>query len=541
MKDTKELIDIYHYLGLVKRKRWFIIIPFCIALVVGIYFSITTPEVYEATTLIMVEPQRVPKNYVKSIVSTDIASRISNISKQILSRTNIESIITKFNLYSEPDQKDMFMEDKLASLRKRIAVEISRARGGYDAFSISFKGTDPQKVTNITNALATYFIDENLKVRESQATGTNVFLDEELTNTRRRLEQIEASLNAYRKKYMGELPEQLNSNLSILGRMQEQLVEKQKSIRETKAMLATLQQQINDMPSFQFDDSFLTSDDSLAIEGEGSAELAQLKEELSQLQLRYTDRHPDVVKLKNTIARLEARIEKESAAAPQAEVSDEPTQPEMTSGLPEFNFQDLQKKQTDEIRRDIRQQEAEVAQLIQNIAVYQQRIENTPKRESDLLSLQRDYDNIKASYDSLVQRKLEAEIAVNMERKQKGEQFRILDSAKLPQKPISPDVMRFLLVSVVAGLGIGGGLVFLLDYFDNSIRKQDVLETDIGIPVLSTIPRIYRAADKRWIRINQVMTALSILVAVTLIAGFSVLAIKGVVPTIAYVRQFVKL
>ena len=158
-------------------------------------------------------------------------------------------------------------------------------------------------VMKVTNGLASYFIDENLKVRESQALGTNSFLEEELSSTRERLQKIEETLNDYRKIHMGELPEQLASNLSILGRMQEQLGEKQKDLRETRAMLATLQQQTAAAPVFQFDDSFLTTEDSLDLESGDSTDLIQLKEELSKLQLKYTHRHPDVVRLTNTPSR----------------------------------------------------------------------------------------------------------------------------------------------------------------------------------------------------------------------------------------------
>jgi uncharacterized protein involved in exopolysaccharide biosynthesis len=178
-----------------------------------------------------------------------------------LSRTNLEKVIDEFHLFSLPKHEKMFFEDKLENLRNRVKINVSRARSKNDAFSISFRGSDPVVTMKITNALASYFIDENLKLRESSASGTNVFLQDELSATRDRLQGIEEKLQKYRRQYMGELPGQLQTNLSILSRAQEQLIEKQKSLRETKAMLASLERQMAEMPDFQLNDSLWTTED----------------------------------------------------------------------------------------------------------------------------------------------------------------------------------------------------------------------------------------------------------------------------------------
>ncbi len=206
MAEKQEILKLFYYINLVLTKRWFLIIPFCISMVVGLYFSVISPEIYEAGTLILVEPQRVPTDFVKSIVSSDIESRISTIKQQILSRTNLEKIIGQFNLFSGPGQENMFMEDKLQSLRKRITVSVTRARRGSDAFSVSFKGQDPEVVMHIANTLSSYFISENLKIREAQASGTSDFLVDELDLMRGRLVEVENRLREYRIRYMGELP-----------------------------------------------------------------------------------------------------------------------------------------------------------------------------------------------------------------------------------------------------------------------------------------------------------------------------------------------
>jgi len=241
MRNSTETIRPKEIIEILVRRRWYIIIPFCLSMMAGIFFALTFPKVYSASTLILLQPQRVPDDYVRSIVSEDIDSRINTLSQQILSRTNLEMIIGKFKLYSEPKFEKMFMEDKIESMRKRITINITRSRRDANAFSITFKGRDPEKVMKVTNALANFFIGENLKTREAQASGTSAFIDDELSIMRKRLEEVEQALKNYRETYMGGLPEQLESNLRILDRMQEQLIETRQNITDAKSRLITIE------------------------------------------------------------------------------------------------------------------------------------------------------------------------------------------------------------------------------------------------------------------------------------------------------------
>jgi hypothetical protein len=288
------------------------------------------------------------------------------------------------------------------------------------------------------------------------------------------------------------------------------------------------------MSDFQINDSLVEIEDDFGAEGGSSFEIDQLKEQLAALKLKYTDRHPDVVRLKNTIAQLEQQNE-EAAQSSADEMASEPEMPIESIGI---GFENLQNIQQQEMRREIRQQNAEIAQLMEQVKMYQQRVENTPLREQELLSLERDYDNIKDSYNSLVQRKLEAEIAVNMEKKQKGEQFRIIDHATLPEKPYSPNMQLLFLFSVAAGLGIGGGLIFLIDFFNNSLKRPKDYESELGLAVLATIPKLYHSRDKRLDRINLGLTVASLVVAAALTTVFAVLIVKGVEPTLEVVRLY---
>jgi len=507
------------------RHRWLIIIPFCLSIIVGSYLAFTLPKIFESSTLILVEPQRVPANYVQSVVTMDISARLRTIAEQVMSRTNIERIIDTYKLFSGPGQEKLFLEDKIESVRKMINVNVKQS----STFSIAFKGKDPEKVKNVANALATYFIDENLKVREAQAVGTSAFLGDELKTMRIRLEERENMLREYRQKHMGELPDQLNSNLAVLNRFGEQLIAKQQALREAKEMLIASEKQISEAQSLQsnmplVDDSFLSDSDA-----GGNAETEKLKEQLDALKMRYTDRHPDVLRIKGMIEKLEA--ERTSTAPPE---------PELTkSDIPQVDFQALQRTQLAENRRQIAVMEADIAELEKKIQAYQDRIENTPKREEELLAIKRDYDNIKNIYESLLNRGLEAEISVNMEKKQKGEQFRIIDPARLPEKPISPNMNRLFLMTIAVGLGIGGGLIFLLEFLDTSFKNKEDLESSLGIPLLAAVPIILHEKDKRKQRLNLIFSLISVGFSFVLLAGFIVVTLKGPEKVVAALRNLI--
>lgn len=494
---------------MILRRRWIILIGLCLSLIVGIFLVITLPRVYEAKTLIIIEGQRVPQNYVQSIVTEDTAQRIATISQQILSTSNLEMIIKDFKLFNAPENESLFLEDKVANLRKRIAVDVIGDRRSTEAFTITFKGEDPGKVMQVTNGLASSFIDENLKVRESQAIGTSQFLDSELETMRKRLEQVEESIKNYRKQNMGELPEQLETNLRIMERLEQNLTDRQQQLREAKIRLADLRNQTNRNagPIVVIGGS----ENAASQTGEG-ASLEDLKAELQALQSRYTDKHPDIIRLKSRIAELEANLKNQQDAG--SAMNAAPISPQLRA-------------QFIEAQREIQVAESEIESLKVQIGQYQRRIEETPKREQELLSLRRDYQNIQASYDSLLNRKLEAEIAVNMERKQKGEQFRVIDPARLPQRPVEPD-MRLIFVMVLAlGVGVGGGVSFLLEYLNTSFRNPEEIESNYGVPVLTSIPFLITKKHIILRRVNNVGSIAFTGVVGVLLVAFGLMSFIG--------------
>lgn len=521
MKDIKALISPEFILGLLSRYRWLIMPPILLSILAGSYLVITLPRTYEAQTLILVEPQRVPSEFVRSVITSDINARVNTISQQILSRTNLEKIMREYNVFTDQKYDHMYPEDKLSALRKRISVNVTRARGGA-AFSISYKGNRPERVVKIANTLAAYFIDENLKVREAQALGTSDFLNNELEQMRDKLETVESAMQQFRQTYMGELPEQLQTNLSILGRIQEQMSSRERELRGLRLRLADLKQE----QSEQINNATISADTAVAGR-DGVLSTTELYAQLKLLRSKYTEKHPDVIRIKKM---LEERINQDNQSAP----SQNGNQSSNYAGMAIKSELD---RQIHELEKAIRAMVIENDELRNKINLYQHRIEDTPKREQELLALRRDYSNIQASYNSLLERKLEAEISVNMERKQKGEQFRILDTAKLPEKPISPNIKAVFVGSLVIGLGFGVGLSVLFELLNNSYQTANELETDLKLPVLTTIPTIKTQRQVSFARWNNIASVAFLCILFISFAGFAYFASIGADKTILAIKN----
>ena len=510
------------------RGRWFLIIPLCISLTLGLAKTLTADKVYRANTLILVQPQRVPSNYIKSVVSSSINQRISTISQQVLSRSNLEQIIEQFGLFE--NTTGMYQEDKIRSLRKRIRVKNIRAK----SFSISFSGSDPQRVMRIANTLASYFMDENLKVREAQAMGTNEFLDAELDKTRRRLEEKEQTLANYRARYLGGLPDELETNLRTLDRLQKQATNKAMLLREVNKSISQLDSQISSMAATNDDLLNFGSDE---FQGEDDSALQATKAKYERLLLRYTEKHPDVKKLKSIIEKLRKNLE----AAKKEEQSSAESEEDI---LPNMGWNPVAplKAQRAQLVVEANNIQAQISSIQKKMTIYQQRVEDTPKREIELQSLKRDYGNIRNIYNSLLNRKLEAELSVNMEKRQKGEQFRILDYARLPEKPVSPNVKMIFLLSVAGGLGLGGAVLFLKELLTFSvIRGDDQIETGLGLPILASIPPLEKPNDKTKQRVEWTIFICCCCYSAVFLIFFAILNYKGLDRTINFIKTTLNL
>jgi polysaccharide chain length determinant protein (PEP-CTERM system associated) len=495
--------DIYVYISLLFRRKWEIIfgmIPFLLA---GLLYGLFSEKIYRTSTTIIVVPQRVPEAYVRSTITGDIDERVRGIWQEVTSRTSLERIIEQFNLYTGARER-LPMETVVGAMRKKIQID-SPTTARTNAYILSYEGADPILITRVVNALANVFIEENLKLRETQARGTAEFLSEELEKVYRELKHREEELKQYKMEHMGELPEQRMSNLAMLQRFQEELGTLQENIRSAEDRRLLLQRQIAEERSILR----ATAPGVAGPQGDGAAPiqapttLEGLRERLKSLRIRYTDTHPDVAIVKKLIAKLEKEQGIQSLAS-----DNEDTEASMESGAPVDAGGPVNaiiiglKYQLKGLEFDIKAMKESSNKVRKQTAVYQERIENTPRREQELVDLSRDYDNLRMSYESLLTRKIEAEQAAALERRQKGEQFRVIDPARIPVVYFKPDLKKILAMTLLLAAGAGFGLALGREYLSNVFYDPEDVKKALNISILACVPLLLTDAEKRKRRLN---------------------------------------
>lgn len=521
------------FLWIVWRRKWLIVIPF-VAVSLGTFAgSQLLPNRYRAETVILIVPQRVPEDYVRSTVTTRIEDRLQMISQQILSRTRLERIIQEFNLYPD-DRKTLIMEDVIERMRKDIGLDVvnNRRREGAGAFSVSYESEDARTAMLVTERLASLFIKENLQDREVLADATNQFLETQLEDARRRLIEQEKKLEVYRQAHSGELPTQLESNLQVIQNMQLQLQALAESLNRDRDRRLALERWLADASAPDAVPESATGaaaegdraqSDPTAIAGASAAQKLQAaREMLNRIELRLKPVHPDVVRLTRLIVDLEKQAEQEALEQPLSpQLAPRAVSPARSA---KDNRLREMRAELESLDQQMAYKQQEEARLRGVIAEYQRRVEKAPTRESELVELTRDYDTLQQIYRNLLVKKEDSKIAVNLERRQIGEQFKILDGARLPEKPISPNRLRINLMGALAGLAVGLGLVFLLEYRDTSLKTDDDVAVTLALPVLAMIPVMTTALERRRSRRRKLV--LSLTAATTVVACASAIVWK---------------
>jgi polysaccharide chain length determinant protein (PEP-CTERM system associated) len=494
------------FVEIASRRKWAIVLPFVFISLATVVIAHYLPNRYRSETLILVVPQQVPESYVRSTVTSRIEDRLQSISQQILSRTRLERIIQDFNLYQRERQIGI-MEDIVEKMRTRD-IRVETLKG--DAFRIAFIGDNPVTVMRVTDRLASHFIDENLRDREILAQGTSQFLTVQLEDARRRLAEQEKKLEVYRLLHSGELPSQAAGNLQQVQNLQLQVQSVIESLNRDVDRKLIIERLLADVRAIDVQAvasavaSGDTSDQPVSIQ------LAVAEKTLSEMQLRLTPEHPDVSRLKRRITGLKHRAEAESLAAPLSPESAAPTTP---GQMLQRNRERALQLELEGLDRQIANKRAEEQRLRKLAAGYQARIEAVPARETELAELTRDHDTLQKMYADLLVKNEESKIAANLERRQIGEQFKILDSARPAEKPFSPNRTRINLLGALGGLLAGLGLAAFLEYRDASFRSQDEVSIVLSLPVLAQIPLISTPIERQQVLRKRRMIAVAAVVA----------------------------
>jgi polysaccharide chain length determinant protein (PEP-CTERM system associated) len=459
-----------------RRRIWFFV-PLVLGLAAGVVALKVLRPIYRAETKVLVEPQRVPIDYVKPTITVSMQDRLRTIEPLIKNRTNLERIVREIDLY--PELRGVAPMDRLvAQVNYDLLVE---PRG--DTFYISFKNSDPVKAARTANRVAELFIQSNLQLRENQAQGTSKFLESELAATKRRLEIQEARIAEFKRLNMGTLPEQRDTNLRGVEQLQTKLEINMDAMDKAETRRLFLQSQLAEQRR-QAEQRRGSPRSILTESAPGQpSRLEQARAELIQLRARYTDRHPDVIRAQAEVAELEKLEKSQPVQAPAVDVAAGDPEPEPVRVDPTL------KAELASVDMEIRSLRAERGRILADISRTQARLENVPRVEQDLLSLTRDYDNIRNSYESLLDKRLNARLYENLEKSQQGERFTIIERAVPPSFPYEPKPVLVLGLGLVAGGLLGLLAALLRGRTDPTYADiQSFQEAFPGVPVLATIP-----------------------------------------------------
>jgi polysaccharide biosynthesis transport protein len=503
-EPKSEGFDLQRLMGIARRRHMQFLLFFFVGWLLVWAASWILPPHYKSTTLILVEQPTMPRDYVVPNISDDLQTRLQSMTEQILSRTRLLTIIQRLHLYNDPQGK-FSDDDKIASMRKDIGVELVRNSPGQPitAFKISYTAHNPRLAQAVTTELTSLFITENLKVRREESEDTTEFLEKQLEDARQSLAQQEAKVQAFESQHEGTLPTQDAGNLQILSGLQAQLQGEQDALNTAKQqrvyLEALLQQekaaQAKVRPSGSAGDTTGITDLASV-----DNQLDKLRQQLTELSAKYTDQYPDVQRLKDQIARMEAirdnliaASKKSAAAKPDSgtTAADSVADPDLSPTVRQLQSQ-LQANQV-----EISNRENSITSLNDRINEYRGRLNLEPSTEQELADLTRGYDQSKANYDDLLKKKEGSEMATSMEEVQQGQRFTMLDPPSLPTKPDFPNRLQFTGIGLGVGLALGLLVVGGLEFMDDRLYREKEIKELLPVQVISEIPEIVNPADEQ--------------------------------------------
>ncbi len=515
------------YWAIALRRRWWILLPLFLVWAAAWGVGRLLPSTYESEALILVEQQKVPDQYVVPNVTANLQGRLQSMSQQILSRTRLQSTIDRFHLYPQPRGLNALLKsgDPVERMREDIKIELVDAPGRpgeLTAFKMHYSAVSSELARQVNSELTTLFIDENLKAQTQLSENTTAFLEKELEDARVNMADQEAKVASFKAKHLGELPSQLESNVQILAGLQGQLQNTQRTLdaaKQQKLYLESLQQQYQ---SAQASLGSVSGDPNGASPQTLGQKLLELQLRLRDLQSKYTDEHPDIVALKEKIAKTE-ELKKQNENA----IADNQKEPQATNGVDAASMEQVQRGSPSsmmQVQSQLKANELEISNddrrekdLEAEISGYRARLNLTPETEQELTNISRGYEESKSNYDSLLQKQMQSQLATSLEHRQQGEQFRIIDPPSSPEKPSAPNRLAFSLGGLIAGFLLGLGLASVLELVDVRVRQEKDLEGIVPVRVLVGIPRLSTQRENvvramRWWAELGAVTALVMLI-----------------------------
>jgi polysaccharide chain length determinant protein (PEP-CTERM system associated) len=471
-------LNMQDYAAIFRRHKRTLLLLAILGPALGYLLCVVLPKEYTSQTVILVDQPAIPASYVTDISTGDLKQRLTSLQEQILSRSRLEGIINKFGLYPQERSQQVSMEALVARLRKKIVVVPVKPMAESNStqlpgFIVKVSDGNPALAQKMCNEVASVFLEENRRVRHEQAKGTTVFLTKELEDAKVKLDDQDSKLAAFKGRYAGSLPDDQQANLNLLSGLNTQLDAATQALNRAQqdkafaeSMLAQqLAAQSADNPSAQ-------------------KQLTDMQSELSALLAKYTGDHPDVIRLRQSIADLKQKMA--SSGAGGGTSAGETTS---TTGVETPEIQQL-RAQVHQYDSVIKEKTAQQRDVQRQIGLYQSRVQLSPNVEEQYKQLTRDYQSAADFYNALLKKRSESAMVSDMNHQTESAEFRILDAANLPEGPSFPNPLYFSLGGLAVGLALGVGIGALREFRDKTLRTEEDVEFFLQLPTLANIPSV---------------------------------------------------
>jgi polysaccharide chain length determinant protein (PEP-CTERM system associated) len=503
-EDYKGLAD---YLAILKRRKWQLILPSILILIVSGTLAYKLPAIYRSVATILIEQQQIPADLVRSTVTSYAGERIQVISQRVMTTENLGKIINEYGLYTE-ERKNQGLNNLVDRLRNNIKLDMvsAEARGknstGIIAFTISFTDENPRLAQKVTNELVSLYLNENLKRRTQSALETTGFLATEANRLEEQVEQLESQLAAFKQKNINNLPEHQQLTMQMMQRSESELAQTNQQIQTLQDRKIYVKTELAKLSPTQNSLGVSISD-----------RINALEEEYEHLSIRYTDKHPTLIKIKQEIEALKQErtpVENKPHGDQQ-----EPRDYTQTANPIYHQLQDQLNKTEGELAGLERAKE----KLVAKIKDFEQRLMQGPQVEREYRILSRDYENALAKLKEIKAKLLEAELAESLERESKGERFSLIEPPQVPQKPIKPNRMAILLLGFVFSFAGGVGHVIIRESIDQTIHGSKDVIMITKTPPLAVIPYIQNRQDKA--KVTARLATLFAVIFVVIVVGIA--------------------
>ena len=542
----KKELDRNQIKDMIRRRKKSFTFFFILLFFSGLTIALALPPIYKSEAVIRIDDQEVPEAFAQTTTSDYVEQRIGKINQRVLSRPRLEAIIEELNLYSERNRQEDVSEI-IGKMRENINMEtivseMQSKPGGKAlsftlAFNLSYEGKDPETVQKVTSKLANLYIEEDIRRRENVMSATTDFFKAEQERLTIEIERQEKKISEFKKKHLRELPSETHSNIQMVGRLERELDKANLQLKNLNEKKIYLESELANVEPLS----------PIVIEGDRiatnpSQRLKELNIQLTKLRSIYSDKHPDIKKIKREIIELETQVQssdntvkkikqlqylenkrvslesdlgpkhpdvikiKKEIAILSKEINDqmtESTKLKISEENPDNPAYINLVTQINAINLEIEAIKKDEEKILESIAEYEKRIAIAPTIENELNALTRDYEASKDKYNEILNELMSAQVAKNVEGTQRGQRFIIASPAYLPTKPFEPNRLAIILVGLIIAIGISFIIAAFQESMDDSIKTPDQIRQILEAPVLTSISYIVTDREKRVNRLKR--------------------------------------